>query len=594
MKPAIVFFAAAAALFAQAPPAVDAGARLYRTNCVGCHGANGDQVAGIDLGHGQFRHASSDADLVRIIRVGISGTPMPPGSYTEAQAASIVAYLHSLAASGIPTTLNAVSGKAAQVSFERILRAPQEPQNWLTYSGSLMSQRYSPLTAITPANVGNLELKWVFQARSLEKFEATALVVDGTMYTVQAPNDVVALDAATGRVLWIYSYVPSPDARLCCGRVNRGLAVLGDTLFMGTIDAHLVAIDTRTGKPVWNTALADPKAGYAITHAPLIVKDKVIVGTAGGEYGIRGFIAAYDAKTGKQAWRFNTIPGPDWNAEMREGKSLYSDCVVALDADTGKLNWYFQFTPHDDFDFDAVQVPVLADVQWLGRPRKVMMWANRNGFFYVLDRTNGQFLQGKPFTKVTWATGLDEQGQPKRALGIAPSAEGTIIYPGNHGGTNWYSPSFSPRTGLFYIPTWDNYYSIYLKEKTEYTEGQFFTGALPRSPVPLIRIPQVQEPRKEEDGYGAIRAIDPQTGERKWEFKLPDVTDSGILTTASDLLFAGGREGYFFALDARTGALLWKAPVGGQVSSAPMSYAVNGKQYVGIAAGSTLFVYALR
>src|SRR5579871_923288 len=636
MKPAIVFFAAAAALFAQAPPAVDAGARLYRTNCVGCHGANGDQVAGIDLGHGQFRHASSDADLVRIIRVGISGTPMPPGSYTEAQAASIVAYLHSLAASGIPTTLNAVSGKAAQVSFERILRAPQEPQNWLTYSGSLMIQRYSPLTAITPANVGNLELKWVFQARSLEKFEATALVVDGTMYTVQAPNDVVALEAATGRVLWIYSYAPSKDARLCCGRVNRGLAVLGDTLFMGTIDAHLLALDTKTGKPVWDTPVADPQAGYAITHAPLIVKDKVIVGTAGGEYGIRGFIAAYDAKTGKQAWRFHNIPepgepghetwagdswktgggsvwvtgsydpdlnltywgignpGPDWNAEMREGTNLYSDCVVALDADTGKLNWYFQFTPHDDFDFDAVQVPVLADVQWLGRPRKVMMWANRNGFFYVLDRTNGQFLQGKPFTKVTWATGLDEQGQPKRAPGMVPSAEGTKIYPGNQGGTNWYSPSFSPRTGLFYIPTWDNYYSIYLKEKTEYTEGQFFTGALPRSPVPLIRIPQVQEPRKEEDGYGAIRAIDPQTGERKWEFKLPDVTDSGILTTASDLLFAGGREGYFFALDARTGALLWKAPVGGQVSSAPMSYAVNGKQYVGIAAGSTLFVYALR
>ena len=636
----IVFVMAAAALLAQprTDADVDAGARLYRTNCAGCHGATGNQVAGVDLAHGQFRRASSDSDLVRIIRTGISGTPMPPGNYTEAQAATIVAYLHSLANSAIPSaTLSGPgNGKTANVSFDRILRSGQEPQNWLTYSGSPMSQRYSPLTEITPDNVKNLEQQWVFQARSLEKFEATALVVDGIMYTVQAPNDVVALDAATGRVLWIYPYVPSKDARLCCGRVNRGLAVLGDTLFMGTIDAHLVAIDTKTGKPIWDTTVARPEAGYAITHAPLVVKDKVIVGTAGGEYGIRGFIAAYDVKSGKEAWRFNTVPGPgepghdtwagdswqhggasvwvtgsydpelnltywgignpgpDWNGELRLGDNLYSDCVVALDADSGKLKWYFQFTPHDDFDFDAVQVPVLADVQWLGRPRKVMMWANRNGFYYVLDRTDGQFLQGKPFTKVTWATGLDEKGQPKRAPGMVPSVEGTKIYPGNQGGTNWYSPSFSPRTGLFYIPTWDNYYSVYLKEKTEYTEGQFYTGALPRSPVPLIRIPQVQEARKEEDGYGAIRAVDPQSGERKWEFKLPDVTDSGILTTASDLLFAGGREGYFFALDARNGSLLWKAAVGGQVSSAPMSYAVNGRQYVAIAAGSTLFVYALR
>jgi alcohol dehydrogenase (cytochrome c) len=524
---------------------------------------------------------------------------------------------------------------SAQVSFDRLLHSGETPQDWLTYSGSFLSQRYSALDQVTPDNVKNLEQKWIFQARSIEKFEATSLVVDGVMYTVQAPNDIVALDATNGRIFWIYSYSPAPQARLCCGRVNRGLAILGDTLFMGTIDAHIVAVDAKNGHLLWNTKVADPEAGYAITHAPLVVKDKVIVGTAGGEYGIRGFLAAYDVHTGKEAWRFNNIPGPgekghetwagdswkhggasvwmtgsydpdlnltywgignpgpDWNADLRMGDNLYTDCAVALDADTGKLKWYFQFTPHDDFDYDSVQVPVLADLEWKGARRRVLLWANRNGFFYVLDRATGEFLLGKPFAKVTWAKGLDEKGRPMRAVGMVPTADGKLIYPGNQGGTNWYSPSYSPHTGLFYIPTWDNYYSVYKKENVEFAEGRLFTGPLPASPVPLIRPPQVVS-RGEEDGYGAIRASDPETGDRKWEYKMTDVTDSGILTTATDLLFAGGREGYFMALDARTGALLWKAAVGGQVSAGPMSYSVGGKQYVAIAAGNSLFVYGLR
>jgi alcohol dehydrogenase (cytochrome c) len=523
----------------------------------------------------------------------------------------------------------------AQVSNDRLLHAAATPQDWLSYSGGYMSQRYSALDQITPANVAGLEQKWIFQARSLEKFEATPLVVDGILYTVQAPNDIVALDAATGRIFWIYSYSPAPQARLCCGRVNRGLAILGDTLFMGTIDAHIVAVDAKDGHLLWNTKVADPLAGYAITHAPLVVKDKVIVGTAGGEYGIRGFLAAYDVHSGKEVWRFYNIPGPgekghetwsgdswkhgaasvwvtgsydpglnltywgignpgpDWNADMRLGDNLYSDSAVALDADTGKLKWYFQFTPHDDFDFDSVQVPVLADLDWKGTPRRVMLWANRNGYFYVLDRTTGEFLQGTPFAKVTWSKGLDEKGRPMRAVGMVPTADGKKIYPGNQGATNWYSPSFSPHTGLFYIPTWDNYYSIYTKEKIAYNEGRLFAGTVPKSPVPLIRPPQVVS-RSEEDGYGAIRAIDPQTGQRKWEYKLTDVTDSGILTTATDLLFAGSREGYFMAMDARNGELLWKASVGGQVSSGPMSYSVNGNQYIAISAGNSLLVYGLR
>jgi alcohol dehydrogenase (cytochrome c) len=526
----------------------------------------------------------------------------------------------------------------AQISFDRILRANQEPQNWLTYSGGVNSQRYSELTQITPNNVKNLELQWVFQARSLEKYEATSLVVDGVLYTVQPPNDIIALDAVTGKAFWTYSYVPSPQARPCCGRVNRGLAILGESLFMGTIDGHLLSIDSKTGKLLWDVTIpgARPESGYAFTVAPLVLKDKVVVGTAGAEFGIRGFIAAYEAKTGKEVWRFYTIPapgepgsetwsgdswktgggsiwvtgsydpnlnltywgignpGPDWNGDNRPGDNLYSNSVVALDADTGKLKWHFQFSPHDEFDYDSVQVPVLVDMDWRGSPRKLMLWANRNGFFYVLDRTTGEFLLGKGFVEVSWASGLDSKGRPIRVPGMTPSREGTLILPGNQGGTNWYNPSYSPRTGLFYIPSWANYSTLYVKQDAKYTEGARFGGGAPRNTVPGVRDGQLLNYAKEDEGYGAVRAIDPKTGEMKWQFKMSDFTDAGVLTTASDLLFSGGREGYFFALDARTGALLWKASVGGRVAAGPMTYSVGGRQYVTVAAGNALFSFALR
>jgi len=532
-------------------------------------------------------------------------------------------------------SLVSIVSLSAQVTFDRILNAGKEPQNWLTYSGGVSSQRYSTLNQITPDNVKNLELQWIFQSRSLERYEATPLVVDGVMYTVQNPDDVLALDAVTGRIYWTYNYQTSPDARPCCGRLSRGLAILGDTLFIGTIDAHVIALDAKSGKPLWNSQVGDPAKGYAITHAPLIVKDKVIVGMAGGEYGIRGYILALDTKTGKEAWRFYTIPGPgepgheswkgdswqhggasvwvtgsydpdtnltfwgignpgpDWNGDARAGDNLYACSVVALDADTGKLKWYYQFSPHDEFDYDSTQIPVLADIDWQGRPRKVMMWANRNGLFYVLDRTTGQFLSGKPFVKVNWMNGFDERGRPMKVASAASSKEGTLIYPGNQGGTNWYSPSFSPHTGLFYIPVWDNYSSLYVKQDQDFVEGRTFGGGGPRPTGPATKT-GVQNFRSDEDIYGAVRAIDPKTGDKKWEFKMADVTEAGILTTASDVLFTGGHEGYFFALDARNGKLLWKSPLGGEVRSGPMTYMVNGRQYVAVDAGNSLFVWALR
>ena len=523
----------------------------------------------------------------------------------------------------------------AQVTHERLLNAAKEPGNWLTYSGGFSGQRYSTLSQITPDNVKDLTLQWAFQQRSTEKFETTPLVVDGVMYLTQAPNDIVAMDAATGELKWLYSYSPSTAARPCCGRVNRGVAILGNTLFMVTIDAHIVAVDARDGKLVWDHEVAKPNAGYAMTHAPLVIKDKVIAGVAGAEFGIRGFIAAFDAATGQEAWRFYTIPGkgepgneswaadswmhggasvwvtgsydpdtnltfwgignpgPDYNSDKRGGDNLYSDCVVALDADTGKLKWYFQFTPHDDFDYDSVQVPVLANMNWQGQQRKVMLWGNRNGFFYALDRTNGKFLRGTPFVKVTWAKGLDDAGRPMRVNGAAPSAEGTEIYPSQTGGTNWFSPSFSPHTNLFYVNAWEGVHASFRKTEADFKEGERFTGGAPIPTRPGLRAGQVTD-KREENGYGVLRAMDPVSGETRWEFKMTDVTASGVLSTATDLVFTGGRQGFFQALDARTGKLLWRLNAGGEVAMGPMTYAVNGKQYIAFTAGGSLLVFGLR
>jgi len=526
--------------------------------------------------------------------------------------------------------LLAAASLQAQVTFERILSGvDKDPNNWLSYSGTLKNQRYSPLTQINTANVKNLQQAWIWQARSLEKFEATPIVLDGVLYTIEQPNNVVALDAVTGRPYWTFNYTPAPEARACCGRLNRGVAILGDTLYMGTLDAYLVALDAKTGTLRWKSKVAEAKAGYSITHSPTIVKDKVIIGTGGGDGPIRGYIAAFSAKSGEELWRFYTIPGPgekgnetwsgdswktggvgvwnagaydpesnlvyfgtgnpapDWDGSTRLGDNLYSDSVVALDADTGKLKWHYQFTPHDELDYDSTQVPVLADIQWQGKPRKVMLWANRNGVMYVLDRTTGEFLKGKPYVKANWLDGFDAKGRPNRVK--FPTKEGTAIYPHVHGATNWAPPSFSPRTGLFYVATWEN-------SGTFAREGQF-PGAIPgpntrqttmgaTNIVPFYNNPETE-------AIGVVRAYDPATLDYKWEFRLGDITWGGTLVTAGDVVFSGGRDGYFLALDAKTGALLWKANVGGQINAAAMSYSVNGKQYISINAGSAVFAYAL-
>ena len=510
----------------------------------------------------------------------------------------------------------------------------QAPGDWTTYHGSYQSTHYSALASITPANVKKLELAWAFQARSLEKFETTPLVVDGVMYLTEAPSNVVALDPASGRQFWAYQH-PMPDVTYpCCGKVNRGVAYKDGVIFHGTHDMKVMALDARTGRKKWEVTVGDYKQGYAFTHAPLVIKDKVIVGPAGGELGVRGYLVALDIHTGKEVWRWRSIPepgekgnetwgkdswkygggaiwltgsydpelnltywgtgnpGPDWNPAVRPGDNLYSDSVVALDASTGKLKWHFQFTPHDEWDWDAVQTPVLVDLPWQGRARKLMLWSNRNGFYYVFDRATGEFLHGKAFVKQSWATGLDERGRPMKIPGQGPSKQGTMAWPGVQGGTNWYAPSYSARTGLYYLTAWDDYHSTYFMWDQEYEQGKWYVGGGVKSPVPPTNREAIQK-RSTDDGYAAVRALNPLTGKLVWEYKLSGMSESGLLTTGSDLLFSGSREGHFFALDARTGQLLWRRYLGGQVIASPITYSHQGKQYVSIAAGSALFTFRL-
>ncbi len=507
-----------------------------------------------------------------------------------------------------------------QVSFDRLRRADSEPGNWLTYSGNFSAQRYSRLSQITNSNVRRLRVAWVYQIRTTETVETSPLVVDGVMYFSEPGGSVTALDTRTARPLWKYTRDLPKGVRGCCGTVNRGVAILDDKVYVGTFDAHLVALDIKSGKVRWDVPVADPTLGHSITGAPLAIKDKIVVGMAGGEYGVRGFIDAYDAKTGQRAWRFWTVPavgergsetwagnslkngaattwvtgaydaeqnvvywgtgnpGPDWNGDTRAGDNLYSDSVVALDGDTGKLKWHFQFTPHDVHDWDATEVPVLADGMVRGEKRKLMLFGNRNAFYYALDRTSGQFLAGQAFAKQTWARGLDDSGRPILLGDTTPSDEGTKLYPDLGGGTNWFSPSYSPQTNLFYIAARD-VAGIYYKGDTEYKAGAQFNGG-GFGPVPG------QEPS------GAIRALNPATGELKWEFKLFSPPFAGVLSTAGNVLF-GSSQGDFYALDATNGHLLWRMQAGAEINANPISYLSGGKQQVAIASGNAIFAFAL-
>lgn len=511
---------------------------------------------------------------------------------------------------------------SADVTFDRIVKAQSEPQSWLTNHGDYSGIRHRELDQINTTNVKNLRVEWIYQtgARS-GAFQTVPIVADGIMYISAGEGLAMALDPKTGRELWRYKYPLDRDLQLCCGTINRGLAMLEGRLFMTTPDAHLVAIDARNGKQLWNMELADHKKGYGGTMAPLVIKDKIIAGVSGGEFGIRGFVDAYDAATGKRAWRFWTIPekgepggntwladswqrgggatwstgtfdpalntlywpvgnpGPDLYGKSRIGDNLYTDSIVALNPDTGKLKWHFQFTPHDTHDWDANETPMLLDLPFEGKPRKLLLQANRNGFFYILDRTDGKFLAGRSFARQTWAEGLDRKGRPILKGNTEPSPEGNHTCPGLAGSTNWMAPSYSPQTGMFYLQVRESC-DVFFSAPPAYIEGKPYWGSVFRGVT-------------DEKEWGLLKAFHPITGETRWEFRLNRAPWAGTMSTSGGLLFAGDEDGYLMAFDAKEGKLLWKLNTGNRLVTAPITYRIDGRQYVTMPSGSALLTFAL-
>ncbi|HTL02792.1 MAG TPA: PQQ-dependent dehydrogenase, methanol/ethanol family [Vicinamibacterales bacterium] len=510
------------------------------------------------------------------------------------------------------------------ITPQDIAEGLKDPGRWLTYGGDYGSQRYSPLTQITPANVNRLVPQWTFQTGTTGAFQTTPLLIDGVLYVTGFNNNAWAVDARSGRQIWRYRRDIPSDLHNCCGAVNRGFAVLGDRLFMTTIDAHLVALDMKTGSLLYDVELADYKVGYSATVAPLAVKDKIIIGIAGAEFGIRGFIDAYDPLTGKRDWRFWTVagpgdpgfsswpqnsdaykrgggsiwvtgsydpeqnlvffgtgnPGPDYYSQNREGDNLYTASLVALDADTGKAKWHYQFTPHDVHDWDSTQVPVLADLPINGQTRKVVMFANRNGFFYTIDRVTGKIIVAKPFVETTWAKEIGPTGRPVLLPGNIPDENGTKTCPDLGGGTNYMSPSYDPSTRTFFVTARETCATYYSWEQPFQPGVQWESGA-------------TQRPRGQVN-FGALRAIDPATGERKWEFRYPTVSSSGVLSTASGLVFNADGDGNILAFDSRTGKNLWHYQTGSGIrATAGTTYMLDGKQYLLVPSGSTLVAFAL-
>lgn len=510
---------------------------------------------------------------------------------------------------------------AAEITDEKLRRAQDDTGTWLMYGRNYAGWRYSELRQINTTNVAQLAPQWMFQTGVAGKFETTPLVYDRMMFVTGPENHAYALDLLTGRQVWHYYKAMPKGVSVCCGRVNRGFAALGDKLFKVNLEAKLLALDAKTGNVLWETEIDSVKKGYSATVAPLVAKNLVLVGVAGAEYGVRGLIDAYDANTGKRVWRFWTVPGPgepgnetwggdswkygggstwitgtydpelnltfwgtgnpgpDWNGDVRPGDNLYTCAVVALDLDTGKLKWHYQMTPHDVHDWDAISDPVLVDVMVKGQKVRAVIQANRNGYYYVLERATGKLLLARPYTKVTWADGIGPDGRPILISGQDPTEDGTRSCPSVGGGHNWQATSYSPQTGWYYFTTTEGC-QIYYKTDQEFREGQLYTGST-GAPIPM------------EPTTGAVLAVDPGTGETKWRFETVTPPTSGLLSTAGGLVFAGDREGYFIALDARTGKVVWKFQTGGAVIAPPITYLLDGKQYVAVAAGASMMTFAL-
>lgn len=608
----------------QSPGDLAAGAALFATHCAGCHADSGTGGVGADLARRPFRRGDGDWQIFKAIETGIAGTAMQPLPLPPLQRWQIVAHVQALQHRSNPDDPAGSAAHRRSLPYARLRSASEAPCDWLTYSGEYRSHRFSPLDQINRGNVSRLALKWAHQF-STNDLEVTPLVVDGLMLVIDSAGGVKALDAASGTTIWSHLEKHPPDLPTCCAHVNRGVAVIDDRVIFGTADARLVALDLNSGRRLWSTPIADYREGYTVTTAPLALADRVIVGVAYGDTGIRGFLDAYATSDGRRLWRFNTVPGPGeagyetWSGDSwktggaatwltgsfdpeldlvywgvgnpapvhdgrrRLGDNLYSDSVIALRAATGELAWHFQFTPHDVYDWDANQIPVLLDANYRGRARKLMLWANRNAFYYLLDRSNGEFLAGTAYAKQNWARGLDSSGRPLREESAVPTESGTLIYPGL-GATNWWSPSYSRATGLLYVPIADRpkvFFSQGRTGQSDHSQGELYMGG---SSTYAGKVTPM------------IKALRPLTGETAWQYDfVPRDTSGklgGLLSTAGGIVF-GSDQTHFFALDATSGKLLWRVNTGGDINAAPVSYGAGGEQIVAIAAGAVVYAFAL-
>jgi alcohol dehydrogenase (cytochrome c) len=600
--------------------------------------ADGREIQGVRRNEDTFTLQLVDAsgqlhllDKTKLTDLRHENRSLMPADYSTRLSAdevqNLVAYLGTL--QGRDSSKTAAATPSGGVTYERLRNSKAEPQNWMHYWGDYQGTHYSALNQINTANVGRLQAKWSMQIPGTSSLETGPLVIDGVMYASGQPGTVLALDAKSGKQIWRFNRsqkVRNPNE---INPFNRGVAVLGNRVFAGTLDAALVAIDARTGLPLWEVQVADTMLGYSITSAPLVVKDKVIVGVTGGEFGARGFLDAYDAATGKQMWRWYSVPepgefgndtwtgdswkygaGPTWltgsyDADLNtlfwtvgnpgaqidrsvrgDGDNLFTDSVVALDPDTGRRKWHYQFTPNDGHDWDSVQDVILVDRMWRGQNRKLLLQADRNGMFYVLDRTNGTFLSGTPFVYQNWNTGFDAKGRPIQVSGSNSSAEGSfLVYPSLVGGTNFQAPSYSPITGWFYL-AYAEAGQQFVSAPAPYQAGRQYIGR-GRGNTPA-RGPNDPEPS------AGIKAIDPESGKTVWDFKLfQSSLSNGVMATAGGVLFASSRDGYLIALDAKTGKVLWRYQTGAVMTASPMSFAVDGQQYLAVAAGNTIFCFGL-
>lgn len=618
--------AAVQSLLKDDQQAMKSGANVFKERCALCHGGDGRGAAAPNLV--SFVSRSTDWSFFSVVKWGRSGTAMAPQPLTDSQVWETHAYLRDMSRAWVEDMKKAAPpGPKVNVPFASIPDVGAGDE-WLTYSGDLMGHRHSLLTQITPSNVKHLRLAWAAQLRpAVKPLTVTPIVANGVLYITEAPDGVIALNARTGEQIWRFDRPLDPSKLpLCCGAFNRGVAILDNRVFVATLDSFLVALDASTGERLWEVEVAPASEGYSMTSAPLALDGHIVVGVAGGEYGIRGFVSAYSPVDGRRLWKWDAIPGPgepghetwegdswktggastwtigaydkerDWiywtvgnpwpplDTRVREGDNLYSDSVVALERTTGKMQWYFQFTPNDGHDWDATQQVILTDIDWKGESVPALLMASRNGFYYALDRRDGTFLRATAFVKQTWAKSFDENGRPRRDASILPSPEGTLVWPWMHGGTNWWPPSYDAKRKLHFVPTVDAA-TLYFLIGTKYTSGNLIMGGT------------TQHATNQPSSMG-IKALDPVTGEQKWFAKL-DHGDfwhfsriPGVVSTAGGIVVAGFMD-RMSILNSDTGEEIWKFRPGGPLNSGPMTYAMDGVQYIAFTAGTTLMVWSL-